>query len=200
MKTNKTRGFTLIELMVVIAIISLLSSVVLASIKTAREKAQIIKTVGEMKSLQNALELYRNQFGTYPGSTGSIYADDESQNVWTIDGTLQDSFQGLVTNKFISKIPHAPNYPNNCSDSDCINSGYFLGYIKGNFYTGYDYQTCGRKKVDNYILVFFAHDKKINLPVWELYNSGDGSYVNPYTEDYSGTGEVVPPYFHCLSM
>ena len=41
MKTSKQKGFTLIELLVVISIIGLLSSIVLASVSTAREKGRL---------------------------------------------------------------------------------------------------------------------------------------------------------------
>lgn len=57
---EKTRsGFTLIELLVVISIISLLSSVVLASLQDARTKAQVTAFKQYGLQLINAIELYR---------------------------------------------------------------------------------------------------------------------------------------------
>ena len=47
----KNKGFTLIDLLVVIAIIGILSSIVLASLSTAREKAQVAAFKSEMSSL-----------------------------------------------------------------------------------------------------------------------------------------------------
>ena len=129
MKRNKSKGFTLIELMVVISIISLLSSVVLASIKAAREKALLAKAVGEMKSLVNAVELYRSANGTYPGLAGGYYDDDNvSDGYGTDNGNLNTFIQtNLVTPKFLGKVVNAPYYPNNCK-SDCNTNGYVLGY------------------------------------------------------------------------
>ena len=60
------RGFTLIELLVVISIISLLSSVVLASLSSARMKARDTLKVQEAKQLRTALEMYFNDNGSYP--------------------------------------------------------------------------------------------------------------------------------------
>ena len=63
-ETNK--GFTLIELLVVIAIIGMLSSVVLASLNSARAKARDVKRLSDIRQVQNALELYRNDNQRYP--------------------------------------------------------------------------------------------------------------------------------------
>lgn len=63
---TKKRGFTLIELLVVISIIGLLSSVVLASLNTARIKARDTSRLSALHQLQTALELYHSQYGQYP--------------------------------------------------------------------------------------------------------------------------------------
>jgi prepilin-type N-terminal cleavage/methylation domain-containing protein len=65
--SNLSKGFTLIELMVVISIIALLSSIVLASIKDARTKAVEASYHQYLKQYATALELYRNDNqGNYP--------------------------------------------------------------------------------------------------------------------------------------
>ncbi len=68
-------GFTLIELLVVISIISLLSSVVLASLQQARQKALAIKTVSDLKQIELALRLWADDGGrTTWWETGANYA------------------------------------------------------------------------------------------------------------------------------
>jgi len=54
----KVAGFTLIELLVVISIIGFLASGVLASLKSAREKAYDAQIMSDMTQVRNALELY----------------------------------------------------------------------------------------------------------------------------------------------
>ena len=69
--TSHPRGFTLIELLVVIAIIGLLSSIVLASLTTARNKAFDAQRAENVKTLKDALQMYYNDHGTYPASSGA---------------------------------------------------------------------------------------------------------------------------------
>ncbi len=62
------KGFTLIELMVVVAIIGVLASVLYASFEDSREQARDRVRSAELKELQMAIELYRAQNGQYPAA------------------------------------------------------------------------------------------------------------------------------------
>lgn len=69
---SRARGFTLIELMVVITIIGLLASTVLASLSNARSEARDTQRLVYARELMKALELYRNKNGGYPCTSTSI--------------------------------------------------------------------------------------------------------------------------------
>ncbi|HVB20004.1 MAG TPA: type II secretion system protein [Candidatus Paceibacterota bacterium] len=73
---HRVQGFTLIELLVVIAIIGILSAVVLASLNTARSKGNDAARISNIKSLEIAMELYFNDYNTYPqyGSANAGYS------------------------------------------------------------------------------------------------------------------------------
>ena len=73
--SNKTsvRGFTLIKLLVVIAIIGLLSTIIAAPIQNARKKARDAKKIAELKSLQLAIEQFgESNDGNYPPTLSQL--------------------------------------------------------------------------------------------------------------------------------
>ena len=59
-------GFTLIEVLVVTAIISLLSSIILASIRTARAKAQTARAMADLYEFRNAIQLMSDDVEVWP--------------------------------------------------------------------------------------------------------------------------------------
>jgi prepilin-type N-terminal cleavage/methylation domain-containing protein len=67
MNKSQTKGFTLVELLIVIAIIGVLASIVIASLNTSRKKAFKATTDGAFKQMDTALQFYLNDTGgTYP--------------------------------------------------------------------------------------------------------------------------------------
>lgn len=62
----KGKGFTLIELMIVIAIIGVLAAIAIPNFNSARKKARQKACIANIKMLENALEMY--DMDTPPGS------------------------------------------------------------------------------------------------------------------------------------
>ena len=67
-KSNNKQGFTLIELLVVIAIIGLLSTLSILALNSARARARDTKRITDVRQIKQALEMYYNEFNSYPTS------------------------------------------------------------------------------------------------------------------------------------
>ncbi|MDP3900527.1 MAG: prepilin-type N-terminal cleavage/methylation domain-containing protein [bacterium] len=91
---NKS-GFTLVELLVVVAIIGMLSSLATVSLNSARTKARDSKRFADVRQLQLAVELCFQEGGSYPllGAMGTLPLDYECGPLETLPAL--SSFLGI---------------------------------------------------------------------------------------------------------
>lgn len=66
MQRTERRGFTLIEILVVIAIIATLATAVVMSIGSAPDEAKVARVQSDINVMESALERYRLDMGRYP--------------------------------------------------------------------------------------------------------------------------------------
>ena len=95
------KAFTLIELLIVIAIIGMLSTLFVPNFMGARERARDAQRKSDLKQIQKALEMYRQ---------------DQNPPTYPTAGPLTDHFgscndQFGTTNIYMNKIPCDPLGP-----------------------------------------------------------------------------------------
>lgn len=62
----KSKGFTVIEMLVVISIIGLLSNITTATVSDARKKARDNVKISELTQINKALKMFYNEYGRFP--------------------------------------------------------------------------------------------------------------------------------------
>ena len=68
---RRSRAFTIVELLVVVAIMTLLLAMLLPGLAAARERAAVIKAIAELRQVVDALEGYGGEnHGRFPPQRG----------------------------------------------------------------------------------------------------------------------------------
>jgi len=111
MKNNKEKSFTLVELLVVVAIIGLLASITLVSVKNVREKARIVKLLQFSTNIHHGLGAYTEGLwgfdGNFLDSSGQGH-DGTPSNITIVDHTNPQLKQAF--NKAVSFTGEANSY------------------------------------------------------------------------------------------
>ena len=117
MKNTKKQAFTLIELLVVIAIIGILATLAVVSLQNARSRARDSKRIADVRQMQTALELYFNDWNTYPTSS-------------SIATTVASG-----TSIYMATVPTAPTPVDGCGGSAASNTYTYTQRTTGSSYT-----------------------------------------------------------------
>ena len=108
---SKKRGFTLMELLVVVAIIGILAAIVMVSLNTARNKGKNGAVKAQMAQLRSAAEMFsEDNSGSFTGwcadgetakisagvvnSGGASFSCNESSSAWAAEAALAGTAAG----------------------------------------------------------------------------------------------------------
>jgi type II secretion system protein G len=97
-----TRGFTIVELLIVIVIIGILAAITIVAYNGIQDRGRYSAMKSDLESIQKAIELYNVDNGRYPPTGGS------STIVTTAGPTYALNIPGLAP-QYISKIPTIPD-------------------------------------------------------------------------------------------
>lgn len=122
-RRQKERGFSLIELLVVVAILLILVAIAVPNFARAKAAANTSSAAGSLKSIHQAAETYDSTFGVYPVSfaemssgttagTSACGSADDLPATWTGTPTLD----GFVFTYGQGNGVKPSTYPNGCTD------------------------------------------------------------------------------------
>lgn len=111
---KKSKQFTIIEMLVVLAIISLIVGMLLTGISIARESARETRAKAEMQQIKMAVTQYLSTFKDFPFSGASVTSDDNPSSTWGVmwtylNGTANTRKQSFIKGE-INTTPWGGNY------------------------------------------------------------------------------------------
>ncbi|MDO5116807.1 MAG: type II secretion system protein [Synergistaceae bacterium] len=87
--TKKNKGFTLVEMLIVLIVVGILAGLIMISSGSASDKAEATKIVSNMKTIRSACLLYYAEHGKWPDGLGSgsnnIAGENTTANTWLKD-------------------------------------------------------------------------------------------------------------------
>lgn len=89
------KGFSLIEIMVVVVILGILASIVVPKIISRPDEARVIQAKQNILAIQNALDLYKLDNGVYPTTDQGLIALVEKPGSSPIPGDWKQYLKSL---------------------------------------------------------------------------------------------------------
>ncbi len=108
MSKNGQAGFTLLEILIVITILGILASLIAVRVMDRPGEARTLKAEMDIKTLENALKLYKLDNATYPSTDQGLKALVEEPAIGRIPKNWREG--GYLEKGVVPKDPWGSNY------------------------------------------------------------------------------------------
>ncbi len=112
LRPQKERGFTLVEVMLVVAIVGILAAIAVPLYANVQKRTRVAKVQADIRHLGTAIMVYSAHCGALPpvgpGTTGGCPAATADSGTLPEELTVAQTIGGGVAGPFINAIPTPP--------------------------------------------------------------------------------------------
>jgi general secretion pathway protein G len=108
MVNRKSKGFTLIEMLIVIVVIAILALIVIPRLLGAGRKAKEATLRGDLHQLRNAIQQFEADCGDYPANTAQLMTQPSGGNGGTGIALDVNGWQGPYLRTSDNNLPKDP--------------------------------------------------------------------------------------------
>lgn len=159
--------FTLVELLIVIAIIAILASLLFPALKSARGKAQEIACMNNLKQIYGYTQLYANDYDGY------VIAAYDQPTTWTLHNAIIKIF--MPGKNFVNKHGHIFDCPSDPLEDTCgwVTCNYTVSTNCAHWYnigSGIEYRRHKMGEGKESEILYMADGKNYNFNAYGLGN------------------------------
>ncbi|MFB3894915.1 MAG: prepilin-type N-terminal cleavage/methylation domain-containing protein [bacterium] len=175
------KGFTLIDLVIVVALIAIIAAIAIPNFITASTRSKVAKVKAEFKAMAAGIEAYKIDANSYPIHISTVYA---LNGVFGDDAYGSNRYDVLTTPvAYLSSIPRDPF----SGKSVPSGAGYFL-YCWETFDT---WAGNGGPFLTIWHASYWALRSQGPDSVWNSYIPGVGTQLPWYNRSYCVNGDVT---------
>lgn len=181
----RRRGFTLVELLAVIAILSILMALIIPAVMNGRRSARVAQVVTEVGTLTSAINNFKQDFGIEPPSQITLY---ETGGGWS---TASMALIGRMWPQFDFSLSHDFNLDGDSSDTFTLYGSECLVFFLGGVTTWTDADSDGNYDSGETVITTNGFSRNPANPFAPLAASGATNRQGPHFQ-FTDLNRLVP--------